>query len=175
MSGWNVDPSIVGRQINLAERITNGLKDGSLTVGEGSKLATRLVELESKRASAMEGGLSQEERKDLRSAQLNLSVDVFRNRHDAQGVQHKAPTIAERADNQETRLQKGAVDGSLSGDEVSRIDRRLDRIDNMTARLTNDADGFTAKDERQVLRAQFQASSLIYNLRHNDVKNDAQG
>lgn len=168
MSGWNVNPSIVGRQINLADRITNGLKDGSLTVGEGGKLATRLVEMESKRAAAMEGGLTKEEKKDLRNDQLNLSVDVFRNRHDAQGVQHQAPTIAERADKQETRLQRGAVDGSLNGAEVTRVDRRLDRVDNMVNRLTNDADGFTAKDERQVLKAQFQTGSLIHRLRHNE-------
>jgi hypothetical protein len=82
-SHWNID----ARERNQQKRIAEGIENGSLTPREAARLEhneTEFDQLEA-RLRASGGRLTSEERERLERRQNELSREIYRLKHDAQG------------------------------------------------------------------------------------------
>jgi len=76
--------SINQRQANLENRIDNGVRNGSLTRREATRLRNQFYHLERLERQYRRGGLSWSERRDLDRRFDRLSAQIRFQKHDAQ-------------------------------------------------------------------------------------------
>lgn len=159
------------RDVNQQARIDNGLQDGSLNAREAARLEqeeSRVARLQAK--DLKDGKLSDAERAQLNAAQDRVSRDILAARHNAVTADpNSASSEALRADvtrnlRQEKRIEAGLVDGSLTGREVSRLERGQAGVDHREA--VAGADGHLGNaEQRRIQRAENRQSRHIHHER----------
>lgn len=78
-------PKVHHRQNKQQRRIANGIKDGSLTSNEASKLESREAKIQhDKHEAKADGTVTKEERKQLRHEQNRASKRIYKQKHDSQ-------------------------------------------------------------------------------------------
>jgi hypothetical protein len=165
--------STIQRDVNQQTRIENGLKDGSLSTKEAAKLEkeeSRVDRLQSK--DLKDGKLTNAERAQLNAAQNKVSADIAADRHNGvAGNPNSASSKRMQADvarnvNQETRIENGIQNGSLTNREVAKLQRGQARVDHKEAAAG--ADGHVGKaEQRGIQHAENRQSRRIFRQKHD--------
>jgi hypothetical protein len=80
----------------------------------------------------------------------------------------QAPTINQRQENQQARIDQGIKSGELTRGEANRLEAQQGRIEaNKLVDKAKDGGKLTAKNRAQLTREQNRASANIYHLKHN--------
>ena len=150
-----------------ADRIANGIRDGSLTQREAARLEREESRIAREEARFLrDGHLSPWERRKLDRDLDRASRDIWRERHDAQGTLAPTPHLDRREANQADRIRDGVRDGSLTRGEAARLGAEQRHIRREEARFK--ADGNVTPRERAHLERDLnRASRDISRARHN--------
>jgi len=167
--------STTQRDVNQQTRIEAGLKDGSLTTREAGQLEKQQAHVDRLQARDLKNGkLSPTERAQLDTAQNKVSADIAADRHNAAtGNPNSASSKRMQADvarnvNQEKRVKSGIQNGSLTNQEVGKLEAGQARVDRKEASAARD--GHLGKaEQRGVQRAGNRQSKRIHH-----EKTDAQ-
>jgi predicted transglutaminase-like cysteine proteinase len=84
-------------------------------------------------------------------------------------AQTTTANTVQRDVNQQTRIEAGLKDGSLSTKEAGRLEREESQVDRLQAKDLKDGK-LTPRERAQLRRAQNRASQDIHNAKTNDVK-----
>jgi CRISPR/Cas system-associated endoribonuclease Cas2 len=151
-SGTN-DPGIQPRMGNQDHRIGQGVTTGALTPKETGRLQTeqaRIQQAEERMKS--DGNLTTKERQRLNTMQNKADGDIYTQNHDSQTAHvtpPAAPTVRQRQQNQQQRVQQGVRSGELTPQEVGRLEAEQARIQQSKERMRSD--GELTGAERQKL------------------------
>jgi hypothetical protein len=164
----------VQRDINQESRIEQGLKSGQLNTGEAAKLERGEARLDRMEKNALkDGSLSQQEANRINHAQNVESGKINALKHnDVTGNPNSASSQRMQADvqsniNQQSRIEQGVQNGSLSNKEVSNLERGQARVDRTEARAG--ADGHvSAKEQARIHNKENRQSRKIYREKHNN-------
>ncbi len=167
--------STTQRDANQQTRIENGLKSGSLSTGEASKLEAQQTHVETMQKNAMKDGtMTPAEKARIASAQNRASASIAAQKHDRQtGNPDSASSQRMQADvarnaNQQQRIANGVKSGSLTNHETARLEAGQSRS---TARQTAAAaDGHVGAGEQ----ARVQSTENRQSRRVAVQKHDAQ-
>jgi hypothetical protein len=158
------------RLANQADRISSGIRDGSLTAGEAARLERQQARIfREEQRFASDGSLSPAERQKLHQDVERASGRIWRERHDAQGNMAPTPYVDGRRENLQRRIDTGTADGSLTGREAARLQRQENHIGREETRFKSDGT-FTPAERRHVVRDENRLSRHIYRQRHDAQK-----
>ena len=164
----------VQRDINQESRIEQGLKSGQLSTGEASKLERGEARIDRMERNALkDGNLSQQEANPINRAQNAESgrIEALR-RKDVRGNPKSASSQRMQGDvqrniNQQSRIEQGVQNGSLSNKEVSNLERGQARVDRAEARAG--ADGHVSANEHaRIQHKENRQSRKIFREKHNN-------
>lgn len=155
------------RDDNQAKRIGAGIANDSLTKRELKRVQKKQLKIDEMRAN----GASEAE---IQAAQNEASQQIYRLKHnDNKKFSNKVreKDFEKQLDNLQTRLGKGAVDGSLTPKESERIGNAIARVKELRAKLA--ADGHLSAEEAKELDKKEDAlSKMIYKNRHDSQGQD---
>jgi hypothetical protein len=165
--------STTQRDVNQQTRIENGLKDGSLSTKEAAQLEKEESRVDRLQAKDLKHGkLSNAERAQLNAAQNKVSSDISADRHNAvTGNPTSASSKRMQADvarnvNQETRIENGIQNGSLTNHEVSKLQRGQAHVDVKEAAAG--ANGHVSNAEQnRIQRSENRQSGRIHHEKHD--------
>jgi len=159
--------SVDDRLSNQAERISEGIRDGSLTPAEAARLQREQARIgrEEQRFKA-DGSLSPSERRRLMRDEERASRDIWRERHDNQGTMVPTPWVDGRLQNEQRRIDAGVGDGSLTEREARRLQAGENRIAAEEQRFKSDGT-FTPRERQKTLHDESRLSRQIYRQRHD--------
>jgi hypothetical protein len=156
--------SINQRQANLDQRIDVGVRNGSLTRNEASRLRAEfrdLTRLEARYRSSY--GLSNAERRDLDRRFDALSARIRYERHDNQDRNWQP--INQRQRNLDARIDAGIRNGQLSRAEAYNLRREYGRIAALEIQYRRN--GLSNAERRDLDRRFDRLSALIQAERHD--------
>jgi hypothetical protein len=163
----------VQRDVNQQQRIEQGLKNGSLTTREASKLEageSRIDKMESN--AEKNGNLSPAEKARIQRAQNQESRQINKlESNSAKGNPNSASSQRMQADvqrnvNQEQRIEQGVKSGQLTNREAGKLENGQAKVDRAEARAG--ANGRVGKHEQQnIQNAENQQSKRIYKQKHD--------
>jgi hypothetical protein len=160
-------PDVNERLANQADRISSGIRDGSLTSGEATRLEREQSAVAREEARFLkDGALSDAERARLQNDLNRTSQDIYSLRHDAQANPNPNNPIDQRRANEEKRIAAGIRDDSLTPNEAARLQRQQTHISREEARFKSDGT-FTQAERRHIVRDENRASGNIYRQRHD--------
>jgi hypothetical protein len=117
------------RDANQQTRIDSGLKDGSLSTGEASKLEAQQTHVETMQKNAMKDGtMTPAEKSRITAAQNRASANISAQKHDAQtGNPNSASSQRMQADvarnaYQQQRIANGVKSGALTNHETAKLE-----------------------------------------------------
>jgi hypothetical protein len=146
--------SEVQRDVNQQQRIEQGLKSGSLTAGEASKLERGEARIERMESNALkDGNLSPAEKARIQRAQNQESRAINRAENNSQkGDPNSASSQRMQADvqrniNQQQRIEQGVKSGQLTHREVGKLERGQAKVNRREARAG--ADGHVGAGEQK--------------------------
>ena len=165
--------SEIQRDVNQQQRIEQGLKSGSLTTREASKLERGEARIDRMEANAMkDGNLSPAEKARIQRAQNQESRQINRLENNAaRGNPNSASSQRMQADvqrniNQQQRIEQGVQSGQLTNREAGKLERGQARVNRAEARAG--ADGHVgAGEQRHVQKAENRQSRRIYREKHD--------
>ncbi len=159
-------PSVEQRLADQERRIGAGLKDGSLTAGEASRLQREESNLNREWArDKADGVVTPRERARMERDLNRASRDIYNERHDGQTANPNNP-INQRLGNQADRIANGIQNGSLTNREAARLERQEGRIAREEGRFRRD--GNLSPGERHTLNRDLNRESRrIHHDRHN--------
>jgi hypothetical protein len=163
----------VQRDVNQESRIEQGLKSGQLSTGEAAKLERGEARIDRMETHALKDGtLSQQEADRIRRAQNIESGKINALKHnDVTGNPTSASSQRMQADvqrniNQQSRIEQGVQNGSLTNKEVSNLERGQARVDRAEARAG--ADGHVgAGEQARIQHKENKQSRKIFREKHN--------
>jgi len=152
---------------NEAARISAGIHDGSLTVGEAARLEREQVAIAREEQRFLsDGSLSPREKRKLMRDENRASRRIWGERHDRQGNLAPISYLDRRLDNEQRRIDAGVADGSLTEREARRLQNSESRIRAEAERFK--ADGtFTSRERQKVAHDENRLSRQIYRQRHD--------
>jgi hypothetical protein len=164
----------VQRNINQESRIEQGLKAGQLSTGEAAKLERDEARIDRMEKNALKDGtLSQQEADRINRAQNVESGKINALKHnDVTGDPNSASSRRAQADvqrniNQQSRIEQGVQNGSLSNKEVSHLERGQARVERAEARAG--ADGhISAGEQARIQHKENKQSRKIFRDKHNN-------
>jgi hypothetical protein len=164
----------VQRDINQESRIEQGLKSGQLNTGEAAKLERGEARIDRMEKNALKDGtLSQQEANRINRAQNVESGKIDALKHnDATGNPNSASSQRMQGDvqrniNQQSRIEQGVQNGSLSNKEVSNLERGQARANRTEARAG--ADGHVgANEQTRIQNKENRQSRKIFREKHNN-------
>jgi hypothetical protein len=168
--------SEVQRDVNQQQRIEQGLKSGSLTTREASRLEAGEARIDRMEANAMKDGkLSPAEKARIQRAQNQESRDINRLENNAARGNPNSPSSqrmqadVQRNVNQERRIERGIQSGQLTNREAGKLERGQARVDRAEARAG--ADGrVSANEQRRIQKGENRQSKRIYREKHDAQK-----
>jgi hypothetical protein len=168
--------SEIQRDVNQQQRIEQGLKSGSLSTREASKLEAGESRIDRMEANAEKNGkLSPAEKARIQRAQNQESRDINRlESNAAKGNPNSASSQRMQADvqrnvNQERRIEQGVKSGQLTNREVGKLENGQARVDRAEAHAG--ANGRVSANEQQhVQKAENQQSKRVYKEKHDKQK-----
>lgn len=164
----------VQRDINQESRIEQGLKSGQLSTGEAAKLERGEARIDRMEKNALkDGNVSQQEATRIQRAQNAESGKIDQLKHnDVAGNPSSASSQRMQADvqrniNQQSRIEQGVQNGSLSNKEVSNLERGQARVNRTEARAG--ADGHVgANEQARIQHKENRQSRKIFREKHNN-------
>lgn len=164
----------VQRDINQENRVEQGLKSGQLSTGEAAKLERGEARIDRMEKNALKDGtLSQQEADRINRAQNVESGKINSLKHnDVTGNPNSASSQRMQGDvqrniNQQTRIEQGVQNGSLSNKEVSNLERGQARVNRAEARAG--ADGHvSANEQARIQNKENRQSRKIFREKHNN-------
>jgi hypothetical protein len=161
------------RDVNQQQRIEQGLKSGELSTREAGHLEREQQHVDRMEAHDLKDGhMSAAEQLRLDKAQNAASADIYKQKHDVQtGNPNSASSQRMQADvqrnvNQQTRIQNGMENGSLTNREAARAEAGQARTDRKIANAS--ADGHVgAAEQGRIQRTENRQSREIYRKKHN--------
>jgi hypothetical protein len=161
------------RGVNQQQRIENGLQSGQLNTKEAGRLEHEQQHVDRLEAHDMKDGhMSAAEQLKLDKAQNAASADVYKQKHDAQtgnpnsASSQRMQTDVQRNVNQQTRIQNGMQNGSLTNHEASRLEAGQARTDRKVANAA--ANGHVgAAEQGRIQRTENRQSRNVYRKKHN--------
>ena len=168
--------SEVQRDVNQQQRIEQGLKNGSLSTGEASRLERGEARIDRMESNAeKDGKLSPAEKARIQRAQNQESRRINRLENNNQrGDPNSASSQRMQADvqrnvNQERRIEQGVKSGQLTNREVGNLERGQARVDRKEARAG--ADGHvSAGEQRRIQKSENRQSRRIAKEKHNEAR-----
>ena len=165
--------STVQRDVNQQTRIENGLKDGSLNTREAGRLENEQSQIDRLQAKELKDGtLTPKERAQLRMAQNKVSRDIHAAKTNGiKGNPESKSSERMQADvqrnvNQEKRIEQGIQTGTLTNQEVGKLERGQARVDRTEAIAAKN--GHIGKHEQAVIqRKDDHQSEEIFDKKHN--------
>jgi hypothetical protein len=165
--------STVQRDVSEQTRIENGLKDGSLSVQEASRLEKEQSQIDRLQAKDLKDSkLSAKERARLRSAQNKASRDILA--AESNGVKGKPESLSsermqadvQRNVTQEKRIEQGIKSGTLTNREASTLERGQAKLAHAQAKAGQDS--HIGKREQAAIRhKENRQSEEIVDKKHN--------
>jgi hypothetical protein len=163
----------VQRDVYQQTRIQQGLQSGRLTTQEAARLEQQQTHIQQMQSRSLaDGQLSASERARLASAQNRASVNILaaqNNRVTANpnsASSQRMQAVVSRQVNQQTRLQQGLQNGSLTTREAGRLEHGQSQDTRLLARAG--ADGQLGRAERVGLqRSMNQQGRQIYRQNHD--------
>jgi hypothetical protein len=169
--------STVQRDVNEQARIEKGLKDGSLSVQEASRLEKEQSQIDRLQAKDLKDGkLSAKEREQLRHAQNKANHDI--KVAESNGVKGNPESLSskrmqadvQRNVTQEKRIEQGIQAGTLTSHEASRLERGQAKVDHQEAKAAHD--GHIGKREQLAIQhKENRQSEEIVDKKHNALEN----
>ena len=161
------------RDVNQQTRIEQGLKSGELNTKEAGHLEREQQHVDRMEAHDLKDGhMSAGEQLRLDKAQNAASADIYKQKHDAQtgnpssASSQRMQNDVQRNVNQQTRIQNGMENGSLTNREAGRLEAGQARVDRKTANAA--ADGHVgAAEQRNIRRSENVQSRNVYRKKHN--------
>lgn len=170
-------------QQNQANRINQGVQNGSLTSQEAARLQNQQTQFAAREASmrASGNGLSVQERARLDNQQDRMSQNIYQQKNDAQGLNPGGPGPGNGSPynnrgingdqaNQQARINQGIQSGTLTPQEAQRLQNNQAEFAAKEARLRASGNGLSYQERARLEAEQAKLSRQIYNQ-----KNDAQG
>jgi hypothetical protein len=162
------------RDVNQQQRIENGLQSGQLNTKEAGRLEREQQHVDRLEAHDMKDGhMSAAEQMKLDKAQNAASADIYKQKHDAQAgnpgsaSSQRMQTDVQRNVNQQTRIQNGMQNGSLTNHEASRLEAGQARTDRKVANAA--ANGHVgAAEQGRIQRTENRQSRNVYRKKHNE-------
>jgi hypothetical protein len=167
--------STVQRDINQQSRIEQGLQSGELNTLEAGRLERQEAAVEKMQSNALkDGSLSPAEKARLERAQNKVSIDIYRDKHNAAlGNPNSASSKRMQADlqrnaNQQARIEQGVQSGALTNREAANLERGQSRVDRAEGRAA--ADGHVGPIEQHNIQArENHQSRRVYRKKHNEA------
>ena len=165
--------SEVQRDVNQQQRIEQGLKNGSLTTKEASKLERGESRIDKMESNAEKNGkLSPAEKARIQRAQNQESGQINRLENNAaKGNPNSASSQRMQADvqrnvNQQQRIEQGVQSGTLTNREVAKVEGGQAKSNRRQAKAA--ADGHVDKGEQKALQhTQNKQSAKIHKQKHD--------
>lgn len=163
----------VQRDINQESRVEQGLKSGQLSTGEAARLERGEAHIDRMEKNALkDGNLFQQEADRIQRAQNAESGKINQLKHnDITGNPNSASsqrmqTDIQRNINQQSRIEQGVQNGSLTNKEVGNLERGQARVDRAEGRAG--ADGhITAGEQHRIQNKENRQSRKIFREKHN--------
>ena len=148
------------REHRQQKRVADGLKDGSISSGEATRIERDEAKIQRDEARAKaDGVVTPRER-----ARLNRELN-----HTSREIHHdrrRTPNVDRREQNQQNRIADGLKNGSLTSGEAARIEREETKIQHDEAAAK--ADGVvTARENAKLNRELNHTSRQIHRAKHN--------
>lgn len=160
--------STVQRDVNQEKRIEQGLQNGSITTREASLLERDESKVDRLQANALKDGkLSDAERAKLKAAQNKASRDINTAEHNGvngnplSASSQRAQADVQRNINQQTRIEQGVKNGSLTNHEVAKLERGQAKVDHREAVAGSDGH-MSAKEQARIQHAENRQSKRIH-------------
>jgi hypothetical protein len=155
------------RQQQQAERIKKGVRSGELTRKEARGIANERRDIKDvEREYRSDGTLTKRERADLDQRLDDASVDIARQKHDAQDRAPADPGVNARQENQAGRIVQGVASGELTRKEAGELVEEHRDIKQLERDYKSD--GTLTGDERRDLHQQLdQAGDEIREEKHD--------
>jgi hypothetical protein len=160
--------STVQRDVNQEKRIEQGLQTGSITTREASVLERDESKVDRLQAKALKDGkLSDAERAKLKAAQDKASRDINTAEHNGingnplSATSQRAQADVQRNINQQTRIEQGVKNGSLTNHEVAKLERGQAKVDHREAVAGSDGH-IGAKEQARIQHAENRQSKRIH-------------
>jgi ribosomal protein S13 len=164
----------VQRDITQESRIEQGLKSGQLSTGEAAKLERGEARIDRMEKNALkDGNLSQQEADRINRAQNVESNKINALKHnDVTGNPNSASSQRMLADvqrniNQQSRIEQGVQNGSLSNTEVSNLERGQAGVNRAAARAGVDGH-VSANEQARIQNKENRQSRKIFREKHNN-------
>src|SRR5262245_43154853 len=165
--------SEVQRDVNQQQRIEQGLKNGSLTTKEASKLEQGEARIDKMESNAEKNGsLSPAEKQRIQRAQTQQTRHTNEPASTAASVNSLSATSqrmrsdVQRDINQQQRIEQGVKSGQLTNREVGKLENGQARVDRDEAHAG--ANGHvSAKEQQRIQKDENQQSKRIYKQKHD--------
>jgi ribosomal protein S13 len=164
----------VQRDITQESRIEQGLKSGQLSTGEAAKLERGEARIDRMEKNALkDGNLSQQEADRINRAQNVESNKINALKHnDVTCNPNSASSQRMQADvqrniNQQSRIEQGVQNGSLSNKEVSNLERGQAGVNRAAARAGVDGH-VSANEQARIQNKENRQSRKIFREKHNN-------
>lgn len=163
----------VQRNINQESRIEQGLQSGQLSTGEAARLERGEARIDRMEKNALKDGtLSSQEAARIQRAQNEESARIHQlKQNDVTGDPNSASSQRMQSDvqrniNQQSRIEQGIQNGSLTNKEVSNLERGQARVSRAEARAG--ADGHvSAAEQARIRHKENRQSKKIFREKHN--------
>jgi hypothetical protein len=170
------DPGVQQRMQNQQQRIDQGISSGQLTPREAGRLEAQEARIrQDELRMKSDGNLTPAERQRLNRELDRSSGDIYRQKHDAQtanagqggaGGNVNDPSIQQRMQNQEQRIQQGVNSGALTPKEAGKLEAREAKIRQDEAKMKSDGK-LTAKERQRLNKELDKASDRIHKQKHD--------
>jgi len=163
----------VQRDVNQQQRIEHGLQTGSITTREAAALERGEARVDHLQAKALKDGtLTEAEAARLDKAQDKTSHAIHSAAHngvtgnpDSASAQRMQANV-QRNIQQDQRIAEGVRNGSLTNQEVARLERGQAKVHRQEARAGRDGH-VGAHEQRHVQRSENQQSRKIFRQKHD--------
>jgi len=157
------------RFANQENKIKDGIKSGKLTQTEASALRDNLsyIKAEETRLKA-DGKLNAQERERL-DKMLDRNGKMIEDKKSNPVKVLKNSHLQDRFENQQERIDKGVISGTLTKDEAKIVQDNLNKIKAEEARLTKEKK-FSTEDKTRLDKMLDQNSDMIQDKKKNPVK-----
>lgn len=165
--------------VTQQQQIEQGLQSGQLSTGEASKLERDESQIDRTEANAdKNGSISPAEQARIQKEQAHEQTQL--NKLENNNVTGNPNSVSDKrmqADvqrnvNQQTRIQQGADNGTLTNKEEGKLERGQAHVDSAEARAGRNGH-VSAREQARIQGKENRQSRKIFRKKHNDVNSAA--
>jgi hypothetical protein len=157
------------REANQDQRISNGLRNGSMTSGEAARAERTQSNIDQQVHNdrmANGGKLTSQERQQVNQEQNAASRQIYNEKHNGNTITPNE--VDNREANQQARTAQGLRNGSMTSGEAARTNRNQSNVaQQVHNERTANGGPLTGQQKAQANREENRNSRQIYNEKHN--------